>query len=59
MTKRYIFELKVIEKVDAEDEEEAREQLERSEEWQLIDVTDVPVLQRPAVTKNLEAELNG
>lgn len=39
---RYVFELKVVERVDAEGEEEARALLERSEEWTLINVIDIP-----------------
>ncbi len=43
---RYVFELKVVERVDAEDEEEARAMLERSEEWILINVLDIPENER-------------
>lgn len=39
---RHVFKLTVIERVDAESEEDARALLERSEEWELIDVRDIP-----------------
>lgn len=52
--KRYVFEIRVIEKIDAYDEEDARERLENPEEWVLLDVTDIPMNQ---MTKNLDEEL--
>jgi ribosomal silencing factor RsfS len=55
--KRYVFEIRVVEKIDAYDEEDARERLENPEEWVLIDVTDIPLNQ---MTKQYtDEELNG
>jgi len=54
--KRYVFEIRVVERIDALDEEEARERLENPEEWLLIDCIDIPLNQ---ITKNLDEELDG
>jgi len=56
--KRYVFEIRVVERIDAIDEEEARERLENPEEWLLIDCIDIPKNQQ-IVTKDLDEELDG
>lgn len=45
--KRYVFEQKLIERIDASNEEDARLELpDAGFDWDLIDVTDIPENQR-------------